>query len=91
MKGLLAIFGRGPTEVLDLAIARAARLRGELEQARFVCEQYANRIQAINPHDDWWTFAHLKQRHVDACEQCAELSALYGRAMVQLSALERAA
>lgn len=60
------VFGPSARELLDLTIKRAARLKGELEEAGTRVHFYAVLVCDMDPESDWWRYAELRQKLEDA-------------------------
>jgi hypothetical protein len=60
-------FRATPAEIIDQAIARAAKLQAEKHQLFVTIDYYSTLLDRCDPHTDWWRFADLKQKHHDAC------------------------
>lgn len=60
------LFGPSARELLDLAIMRAARAKGELEAAGMRVRFYAVLIADMDPELDWWRYAEVRQKLQDA-------------------------
>lgn len=60
------IFGATPEQIMDQAILRAAHLAAETEKSRISMSMYSLLLEDTDPHTDWWRFADLKQKHMDA-------------------------
>lgn len=68
IRRLLALFRPSPRELLDIAIMRAARLKGELKEAGTRVHFYAVLVCDMDPEQDWWRYAELRQKLQDARE-----------------------
>lgn len=71
-------FGPNARQLLDMAIARAARLKGEREEAGTRVHFYAHLVCDMDPECDWWRYAELRQKLEDARE---DHLALFKRAL----------
>jgi hypothetical protein len=60
------LFGPSARQLLDMAIARAAKLKGEVEEAGVRVHFYAVLVQDMDPEADWWRYAELRQKLEDA-------------------------
>ena len=85
------IFGPDRQAILNAAIARAAQLAGEMEEAAYRRDSYAELVARVNPHEDWWLFAQRRQRLQDAREDHLDLQVAYERACKDVDALIQAA
>ena len=70
---LRRLFGPSARELLDLAIARAARLKGEVEEAGVRVHFYAVLVCDMDPEQNWWRYAELRQKLEDARQDHCEL------------------
>lgn len=87
MKFLRTLFGPTPTELIDLAILRAAQASAERDAAGRTAIYYVRLLADIDPHTDWWRFAELKERHAEATAEHMELSVLADAATQNVEAL----
>lgn len=61
------IFGRYDRQrqrVRDAARAVAARA-GDVAAEQYLVEFYKTQAQAINPYNDWWAYADVRQKQAD--------------------------
>jgi hypothetical protein len=85
MRALIAALRPTPQQRLDDLIRLVATLRGEAEAWRVRHDYHCQRVAHIDPHVDWWGFAHHKQ----ACHDAQiELSAVNNKASKYASKLE---
>lgn len=58
---LFKIFGKTHKELVDEAFAKYAELDGELAEQAALIDLYGELVGTIDPHQDWWSFAHAKE------------------------------
>lgn len=66
MNVIRRLFGPSARELLDIAIKRAARLKGEAAEASVRVHFYATLVADMDPEADWWRYAELRQKLEDA-------------------------
>lgn len=81
------IFRPTPQERIDDAVTRVAKARADCEHARVLEEFYAGRVAAIDPHVDWWGFAHNKEKDYQAGVDHARACAIAYALQLKLEAL----
>lgn len=59
---------------IDDLIQKVGTLRGEVESWRVQHDYHCQHVQHIDPHVDWWGFAHHKQKCHDAKIEMAALN-----------------
>lgn len=84
---LLSFFKPSRDDLINLAIARAARLAGEAREADRRCNAYATLMEKYDPMVDWWGYATVRQSWHDAREDRRELDRQHAQAEEQLQAL----
>ncbi len=84
---LRKLFGPNVRELLHLAIERAARLSGELEEAEVRREFYALLVVGTDPNVDWWRYAVVRQKLQDARDECLQINKLVVAALAEVNAL----
>lgn len=80
-------FGPNAAEILDEAIKRAARLRGELAELNMRVHYYSLLVVDTDHEEDWWRYADLKQKWHDACEDSLEMTKHAVEAEAQVKSL----
>ena len=84
MRTLIRLLATTPQERLDDLIALVSKLRGECESWRVQHDYHNQRVSQIDPHEDWWGFAHHKQKAVDALIEVDAINAKLARYAPQL-------
>lgn len=87
---LRKFFSRFKKTSVEQAQQRAALLQGEHTFATVMVSFYDGQVESINPHDDWWTFAEVKQKQVDMRAEQARLARACDEAQAQLTATKEA-
>jgi hypothetical protein len=67
VRKLIAALRPTPQQQIDDLIKLVATLRGEAESWRVRHDYHCQYVAHIDPHADWWGFAHHKQ----ACHEAA--------------------
>lgn len=65
-KAVTRFLGPSHFEQIDIAITRAAHLCGLCESLRVTRDFYIDALRDIDPHQDWWRFADLKEKSANA-------------------------
>lgn len=77
-------------ERMENAVRNKAKLQSDSIYHTEMAHFYTDRVEAINPHADWWGFAAVKQKQVDSYREIQSLEERINEANAAIKASKEA-